>query len=211
MYMSMFFSNCIPTWNIWFEIYVLDDYGWCLPLLSSLSSHSWPYDWRIFFPQWGLRWLLSRGMTKYFHTVSESESNFVVTYHDRFSCIFWIHGYLSVDNDVMKISIDKDIHALRDDLMELKPTLFAGVPRVFERVHEGTQPFSSVQLSIYSFDLHVSKSYGFGFQVCWKHYQNSDHLEGWSSMPYTNSKLEHIFQFFIRICYIQCIVHFLFH
>ncbi|CAL9776133.1 unnamed protein product [Musa acuminata subsp. burmannicoides] len=30
-----------------------------------------------------------------------------------------------------------DIHALRDDLMELKPTLFAGVPRVFERVHEG--------------------------------------------------------------------------
>ncbi|XP_020102295.1 long chain acyl-CoA synthetase 1-like [Ananas comosus] len=30
-----------------------------------------------------------------------------------------------------------DINALRDDLMELKPTLFAGVPRVFERVHEG--------------------------------------------------------------------------
>ncbi|XP_074582406.1 long chain acyl-CoA synthetase 1-like [Curcuma longa] len=30
-----------------------------------------------------------------------------------------------------------DIHALRDDLMELKPTLFAGVPRVFERVYEG--------------------------------------------------------------------------
>ncbi|CAL9037973.1 unnamed protein product [Musa banksii] len=27
-----------------------------------------------------------------------------------------------------------DIHALRDDLMELKPTLFAGVPRVFERL-----------------------------------------------------------------------------
>ncbi|KAK9282252.1 hypothetical protein L1049_005166 [Liquidambar formosana] len=30
-----------------------------------------------------------------------------------------------------------DINALRDDLMELKPTFFAGVPRVFERVHEG--------------------------------------------------------------------------
>ncbi|KAI4301538.1 hypothetical protein L6164_034806 [Bauhinia variegata] len=30
-----------------------------------------------------------------------------------------------------------DLNALRDDLMELKPTLFAGVPRVFERVHEG--------------------------------------------------------------------------
>ncbi|KAK9139149.1 hypothetical protein Scep_008830 [Stephania cephalantha] len=30
-----------------------------------------------------------------------------------------------------------DIEALREDLMELKPTLFAGVPRVFERVHEG--------------------------------------------------------------------------
>lgn len=30
-----------------------------------------------------------------------------------------------------------DINAIRDDLMELKPTLLAGVPRVFERVHEG--------------------------------------------------------------------------
>ncbi|RWR76414.1 long chain aycl-CoA synthetase 1 [Cinnamomum micranthum f. kanehirae] len=30
-----------------------------------------------------------------------------------------------------------DINALRDDLMELKPTFFAGVPRVYERVHEG--------------------------------------------------------------------------
>ncbi|XP_024020032.1 long chain acyl-CoA synthetase 1 [Morus notabilis] len=30
-----------------------------------------------------------------------------------------------------------DLNALADDLTELKPTLFAGVPRVFERVHEG--------------------------------------------------------------------------
>nr|WDA53428.1 long-chain acyl-CoA synthase 1 [Erycina pusilla] len=30
-----------------------------------------------------------------------------------------------------------NIEALRDDLMELKPTFFAGVPRVFERVYEG--------------------------------------------------------------------------
>ncbi|WOL10254.1 long chain acyl-CoA synthetase 1 isoform X1 [Canna indica] len=30
-----------------------------------------------------------------------------------------------------------NINALRDDLMELKPTLFAGVPRVFEKVYEG--------------------------------------------------------------------------
>ncbi|KAJ4969468.1 hypothetical protein NE237_016169 [Protea cynaroides] len=30
-----------------------------------------------------------------------------------------------------------DINALKDDMLELKPTFFAGVPRVFERVHEG--------------------------------------------------------------------------
>lgn len=30
-----------------------------------------------------------------------------------------------------------DLNAIRDDIMELKPTLLAGVPRVFERVHEG--------------------------------------------------------------------------
>ncbi|GJM94499.1 hypothetical protein PR202_ga11146 [Eleusine coracana subsp. coracana] len=32
---------------------------------------------------------------------------------------------------------DKDLNALRDDLMELKPTLLVGVPRVYERIHEG--------------------------------------------------------------------------
>ncbi|XP_050367499.1 long chain acyl-CoA synthetase 1-like isoform X2 [Argentina anserina] len=30
-----------------------------------------------------------------------------------------------------------DLNALADDLMELKPTLLAGVPRVFEKIHEG--------------------------------------------------------------------------
>ncbi|XP_031274144.1 long chain acyl-CoA synthetase 1 isoform X1 [Pistacia vera] len=32
-----------------------------------------------------------------------------------------------------------DLNALKDDLMELKPTLLAGVPRVFEKIHEGIQ------------------------------------------------------------------------
>ncbi|KAL6500231.1 Long-chain-fatty-acid--CoA ligase 2 (Long-chain acyl-CoA synthetase 2) (Fatty acid activator 2) [Orobanche hederae] len=31
-----------------------------------------------------------------------------------------------------------DINEIRDDLVELKPTFLAGVPRVFERIHEGT-------------------------------------------------------------------------
>lgn len=30
-----------------------------------------------------------------------------------------------------------DLNAIKDDLMELKPTLLVGVPRVFERIHEG--------------------------------------------------------------------------
>ncbi|CAB4271878.1 unnamed protein product [Prunus armeniaca] len=30
-----------------------------------------------------------------------------------------------------------DLNALKDDMMELKPTLLAGVPRVFEKIHEG--------------------------------------------------------------------------
>ncbi|PRQ45147.1 putative long-chain-fatty-acid--CoA ligase [Rosa chinensis] len=30
-----------------------------------------------------------------------------------------------------------DLNALSDDMMELKPTLLAGVPRVFEKIHEG--------------------------------------------------------------------------
>lgn len=33
--------------------------------------------------------------------------------------------------------IMKDINELGEDMMELKPTFLAGVPRVFERIHEG--------------------------------------------------------------------------
>lgn len=39
----------------------------------------------------------------------------------------------------------KDLNALRDDLVELKPTFFAGVPRVFEKIYEGIK--SSAQFS----------------------------------------------------------------
>ncbi|KRH33005.1 hypothetical protein GLYMA_10G092900v4 [Glycine max] len=37
---------------------------------------------------------------------------------------------------VRKVNGFRDLNALRDDLMELKPTLFAGVPRVFEKAYE---------------------------------------------------------------------------
>lgn len=37
----------------------------------------------------------------------------------------------------------KDLNALKDDLMELKPTFLAGVPRVFERIREGMEVFYS--------------------------------------------------------------------
>jgi long-chain acyl-CoA synthetase len=37
------------------------------------------------------------------------------------------------------VSYLKDLNALRDDMIELKPTVLAGVPRVFEKVHEGME------------------------------------------------------------------------
>ncbi|KAG5514111.1 hypothetical protein RHGRI_035494 [Rhododendron griersonianum] len=37
-----------------------------------------------------------------------------------------------------------DLNALKDDLMELKPTFLAGVPRVFERIHEGMEVFYTI-------------------------------------------------------------------
>ncbi|XP_068659082.1 long chain acyl-CoA synthetase 1-like isoform X2 [Aristolochia californica] len=37
----------------------------------------------------------------------------------------------------MDLFEDKNINAIREDLMELKPTLLTAVPRVFDRVHEG--------------------------------------------------------------------------
>ncbi|GAU11448.1 hypothetical protein TSUD_344390 [Trifolium subterraneum] len=42
----------------------------------------------------------------------------------------------------------KDLTALRDDLMELKPTLFAGVPRVFEKVSR--KQWKSIQELLYN-------------------------------------------------------------
>ncbi|KAJ7977694.1 Long chain acyl-CoA synthetase [Quillaja saponaria] len=48
-----------------------------------------------------------------------------------------------------------DLNALRDDLMELKPTLFAGVPRVLERIHEGikkaVQELNPVRRTVFDF------------------------------------------------------------
>lgn len=32
----------------------------------------------------------------------------------------------------------KNVKEISDDLLELRPTFFAGVPRVFDRVYEGT-------------------------------------------------------------------------
>lgn len=47
----------------------------------------------------------------------------------------------------------QDLNELRDDLMELKPTFFAGVPRVFDRIHEGTWKCSpSDAISVLLFD-----------------------------------------------------------
>lgn len=59
-----------------------------------------------------------------------------------------MHAYSFTGNfslKVMLIFLFKDLNALRDDLMELKPTLLAGVPRVFEKIHEGREfCFSSI-------------------------------------------------------------------
>lgn len=49
--------------------------------------------------------------------------------------------------------------ALRDDLMELKPTLFAGVPRVFEKVYEGKFTNPHVQFFIIIKFKYVFRSY----------------------------------------------------
>ena len=46
-------------------------------------------------------------------------------------------AYVSIESLADVFELYKNILALRDDLMELKPTLLAGVPRVFERIHEG--------------------------------------------------------------------------
>ena len=51
----------------------------------------------------------------------------------------------------MLLCIIKDIDELRDDLMELKPTFLAGVPRVFERIHEGKE-----MLLVFAMSIHTS-------------------------------------------------------
>ncbi|KAM0877500.1 hypothetical protein ACQ4PT_035442 [Festuca glaucescens] len=48
------------------------------------------------------------------------------------------HGMYVKGVDLFMDKIDdKDLNALRDDLMELKPTLLVGVPRVYEKIYEG--------------------------------------------------------------------------
>ena len=74
------------------------------------------------------------------------------------------------------ISYLKDLNALVEDLMELKPTLFAGVPRVFERVHDGME--TNLLSSKYFLNSSILAnllihSFSSIFQVLKKHYKNS--------------------------------------
>lgn len=55
----------------------------------------------------------------------------------------------------------KDLNALRDDLMELKPTLFAGVPRVFEKVHEGKFTHQQKIYILFEFSIKLIKDHLF--------------------------------------------------
>ncbi|KAH1195705.1 Long chain acyl-CoA synthetase 1 [Glycine max] len=52
-----------------------------------------------------------------------------------------------------------DLNALRDDLMELKPTLFAGVPRVFEKVHEGKFTHQQKIYILFEFSIKLIKDH----------------------------------------------------
>lgn len=63
--------------------------------------------------------------------------NFSSTSWMYFVCVFLFWDLITEDSCWSFPIFFKDINALRDDLMELKPTFFAGVPRVYERVHEG--------------------------------------------------------------------------
>lgn len=65
-------------------------------------------------------------------TISSSSLNFRPPFF-----FFFYTEYLYMLLSKIMGSYLKNLNALRDDMMELKPTLLAGVPRVFERVHEG--------------------------------------------------------------------------
>ena len=46
---------------------------------------------------------------------------------------------LSLKNTIKYFLFFQDLNALRDDIQELKPTLLVGVPRVYERIYEGSK------------------------------------------------------------------------
>lgn len=46
------------------------------------------------------------------------------------------HSFL-LQHDHNVLFFGQDLNALRDDIMELKPTLLVGVPRVYEKIYEG--------------------------------------------------------------------------
>ena len=117
--------------------------------------------------------------------------------------ILWIFG----------ISCMKDLNALRDDLMELKPTLFAGVPRVFEKVHEGKFTHQQKIYILFEFSIKLIKDHL--FQVSKKQWKNSIQWGEEFLACSTNSKL--IFYnyilvtiFFMKVDFVYMFVDFQF-
>jgi long-chain acyl-CoA synthetase len=80
------------------------------------------------------------GSVGYYHGVRKSTTAFsaIVFFYDSTLKCFLFH---------------QDLNALRDDLMELKPTLLVGVPRVYERIHEGGEIRYLYRLSSYIHQL----------------------------------------------------------
>jgi hypothetical protein len=93
----------------------------CVPFFSPTCSHSGPHDRRVFLSQRSISWLLPW-----------SEKNNIFPLN-----VLPVNLIISFFNNDHIVLFRQDLNALRDDLMELKPTLLVGVPRVYEKIYEG--------------------------------------------------------------------------
>lgn len=100
----------------------------CILLVPSTSPHIRPNYSNLLHSPWFFDWFLAGG-----------KINILVFYYSLSSLV---NNELTIETFKTAILLNlQDIRYLIEDLLVLKPTIFCGVPRVFDRIYTGAKPF----------------------------------------------------------------------
>lgn len=112
---------------VWLSTCKIGDRRRLVLLVPSAGPYIRSDNWELLHLQGSLHRILARGMSYFSFCSSRYIWSIIplIADQDLISCKFRVHG------------TKQDVRYLMDDIQELKPTIFCGVPRVYDRIYAG--------------------------------------------------------------------------